>query len=105
LKNHYRGFDSWRKVEQKLHPHVKTPLQGIKHVHPNAQVMGDIAPDLHNNQKMTYTGSDTVLSPQVSSNPNRTTDMHYIQKRNDELWMSAVAIVGVGAFIYYIKMR
>jgi len=103
--NHYKGYDSWRKVDERLHPHVKTPLQGLKHVYPSAQVMGDIAPDFNDNQKRTQTGSDTVLSKQVSANPHRSSDMYYIQKRNDELWMSAVALVGVGAFIYYVKMR
>ena len=81
-----------------------TPLQGIKHTYPSAQVMGNIAPDI-NTEKKTYAGSDTILSSHVAANPNRSTDMHYIQKRNDELWMSAVAIIGVGAMIFYIKMR
>jgi SRSO17 transposase len=102
IKNHFFQFDNMKKVEERLRPHVHKPLQGIKHVQPQYQTMNNIAPDF-NNQKITFSGTDSILPEKTASNPNRTTNTHFTRKRNEELILSALAILSIGGFLLYIK--
>jgi len=102
IKNHFFQFDNARKVEERLHPKVQKPLAGFKHVPKQYQVLNDIAPDF-NNQKVTNTGSDSILPEKSASNPHRTTNMHFMKKRNDELFYSGFAIIAIAGILIYIQ--
>jgi len=102
IKNHFFQLDNVQKAHERLHPKVQIPLAGLKHVHKHHEVMKDIAPDF-NNQKITNPHTDSVLSEQTGNNPNRTGNTFFTKKRNEELILSAFAILGVSAFLLYIK--
>ena len=102
IKNHFFQFDNLKKVEERLHPHVFKPLQGIKHVPKHHQALGNIAPDF-NNQKITVSNSDTVLPDKTANNPNRTTNTHFTQKRNEELMLSGFVVIALAGILLYIK--
>ena len=102
ITNHYRRLDFFKPMEERLRPHVHKPLEGIKHVKPEYQTMNSIAPDF-NNQKVTFQGSDSILPDKVASNPNRTTNTHFTRKRNEELILSALAVIGIAGALFYLK--
>lgn len=79
------------------------PLQGMKNVQPQYQVMNSIAPDF-NDQKITNVKNGSVLKEHVGVHSDRTTDMHLITKRNDELFYSTWAVAGLTVFLLYVKM-
>jgi hypothetical protein len=102
IKNNYVHFDNVSKVDERLHPKVQIPLAGFKYVPKHNQVLTDIAPDF-NNQKVTNPGSDSILPNKTASNPNRTTNTHFTNKRNEELMLSAFAVIAVAGMLLYIK--
>ena len=102
IPNHFFQFDNSKHVQERLRPHVHKPLEGIKHVKPEYQTMNSIAPDF-NNQKVTFQGSDSILPDKVASNPNRTTNTHFTRKRNEELILSALAVIGIAGALFYLK--
>jgi SRSO17 transposase len=102
IPNHFFQFDNPKHIQERLRPHVHKPLQGLKHVKPEYQTMNNIAPDF-NNQKITFNGSDSILPEKTASNPSRTSDTHFMNKRNEELILSALAIIAVGGALLYLK--
>ena len=102
IPNHFFQFDTRKHIQEKLKPNVYTPLQGISDVAPEYQTMNSIAPDF-NNQKITVQGSDSVLPEKTASNPHRTTDTHFKNKRNEEIILSVLAIMTIGGVLLYIK--
>jgi len=102
IKNHFFQFDNFHKVEERLHPKVQKPLAGLKNVHKDHQVLNDIAPDF-NNQKITNSGSDSILPEKTANNPNRTSNTFFTKKRNEELMLSGFAIIAVAGVLLYIK--
>ena len=102
IKNNYVHFDNVSKVDERLHPKVQIPLAGFKYVPKQNQVLTDIAPDF-NNQKITNQGSDSILPNKTASNPTRTTNTHFLNKRNEELMLSAFAVIAVAGMLLYIK--
>ena len=99
--NHYYKIDSVKPSEERLHPKVMKPFQGIKQVHKHHEVMHSIAPDF-NSQKQTFSNGSAI--PQKHAlNSQRQSSTHLVNKRNDELIaMGVVSVVLVG-FCLYVK--
>ena len=100
MSNHYNGHHI-KPSEERLHPKVMKPFQGIKQVHKHHEVMHSIAPDF-NSQKQTFSNGSAI--PQKHAlNSQRQSSTHLVNKRNDELIaMGVVSVVLVG-FCLYVK--
>jgi hypothetical protein len=104
-KNFYHRLDTPMHREEKLRPHVKKPLQGVKYVNNDSKVMTDIAPDF-NSQKITFKDNDnSVLPSSVAANPHKTGHMHFTTKAKDELLISTLVVVGIAAGLLFLNSR
>ena len=99
--NHYRKFDNMKPTEERLHPKVMKPFQGLKQVHKQYEAMHEIAPDF-NSQTKTF--SDGSAFPQKHAlNSQRQSNTHLVNKRNDEfITMVVISAVCIG-FCFIVK--
>ena len=99
--NHYRKFDDMKPTEERLRPKVMKPFQGLKQIHKQYEAMHEIAPDF---SSQTKTFSDGSAFPQKHAlNSQRQSNTHLVNKRNDELIMAGVALIGIVGFCLWTK--
>jgi hypothetical protein len=101
VKNYYHRFDNAVRREERLHPHMMKPLQGLKHVANEFHLMDSIAPDL-NNQKIVHKDG-SVLSSQHAVTTERTSHMHLMNKFAESNRWYAVGLLGAVAFVVYTR--
>jgi hypothetical protein len=105
-KNMYHRLETPTHREERLRPHLKKPLEGIKHVHNDSKsTLSDIAPDF-NSQKITFKSNEnSVLPANNAMNMHRTGHMHFTTKAKDELLISTFLVVGIVAGLLLFNSR
>jgi len=107
IKRFYRS--ETKKHHDILHPNMMIPLQGLTGA---KELYAHHLKENHHESFAKATGiqaQDTseklhsVLSPQIKVSTLRTTDMHLIKKRDDELIYAVGALFFVGGFLYFYK--